>query len=72
MKLNTVIWSAIDLWGIRIDVTRGAVLFYVLFITILMMPNGLSFQVFAVPLMFALAVLGHEWGHACGGHDAKV
>ncbi|MEP4247635.1 hypothetical protein [Tateyamaria sp.] len=62
MKLNTVIWSAIGLWGIRIDVTRGAVLFYVLLTAILMVPNGLSFQALAVPLMFALAVLGHEWG----------
>ncbi|MEP2427335.1 MAG: hypothetical protein ABJH99_15075 [Tateyamaria sp.] len=48
--------------GIRIDVTRGAVLFYVLLTAILMVPNGLSFQALAVPLMFALAVLGHEWG----------
>ena len=63
MKLDTTIWSVTGPWGARIDVTRGAVLFHILFVAILTGHLGLSVDAFVYPLMFALAVLWHEWGH---------
>ena len=63
MKLDTTIWSVTGPWGARIDVTRGAVLFHILFVAILTGNLGLSVDAFVYSLMFALAVLWHEWGH---------
>lgn len=64
MTLNKPIWSMTGPKGVRFDIMPGAVMFYVLFGCVVAWFQGLSIGVVLYPLMFAMAVLIHEWGHA--------
>lgn len=64
MTLSKPLFSMNGPKGVRIDILPGAVVFYVLFAAVIGLFQGLVIGVLAYPLMFVLAVLTHEWGHA--------
>ncbi len=64
MILTKAIWSFRGPKGVRFEVLSGAAAFYTLFAGTLVLFQGMSIGVLLYPLLFLLAVLTHEWGHA--------